>query len=335
MVFLVIMPLGEASTKKISVGAPVFIGETDLDITSALDNCRIISWWPEGADTSQPAGKTITLRALNEISPAMSHYTISPGEYGNSTGTWYCAERKPLKTVFVVQDPKVAIRVWDLNNNTDVSGTTVPMTANVTYRIETNLDTALQLKYRPELNPADSFWTVKLTDPTGNGITNIFTGTYGAADTIILTLDSNPLITSSPYLWRSGSDWNRASRSAQGGLIYPPGTYTFTVSQNLNGMPGEYQSAGITDTDGKLTNSAKITFASAAGVTSIPTAEITTETTEVANIPETTVTETVPPIDEPEMPTPVPEKTTYAPLPGWIVLAGLGIAAVFAARQRR
>jgi hypothetical protein len=173
IVILLIVPLCDASTKKISMGAPVFIGETDIDISKALDNCRIIAWWPEGADTSEPAGKNITLRAINEVSSVPNHYTISPKEFGNYTGTWYCEERKPVTVAFIVQEPQVTIRAWNLDNDTDVSGTTVPTTTNITYRIDTNLESAMQLKYRPDLTPADSFWTVKLTDPRGRGVTSI------------------------------------------------------------------------------------------------------------------------------------------------------------------
>lgn len=337
IVFLVIMPLGEATTKKISPGAPVFVGESDVDIAKSLDNCRIISWWPAGADMSEPAGKSITLRAQNEISTVVNHYSFSPAEFGDYTGTWYCGERKPLKAVFVVQKPQVTMRVWNLDTDTDASGTTLPATANITYRIETNLDSALQLKYRPELTPADSFWTVTLTDPKNRGITNIYTGSYGSANTQILTFDGAPQITASPYQWRSGSSWNRLSRGAQGELVYPAGKYTFTASQNLNGMQAAYKSGGIADVEGLLTHSAEVNFVQAALVPSTttltPAPEITADAPETPMNPEMTVTVTALPTEIPE--TPVPEKTTYAPLPGWVALAGLLITATFIAKQRR
>jgi hypothetical protein len=139
------------------------------------------------------------------------------------------------------------------------------------------------------------------------------------------------VITTSSYTWKSGNNWNRASHNAQGELIYPNGIYTFTVSQNLNGMEGVYKSAGITDVDGKLTNSTGVTFAQPIVVTSVPTTEAPVDTTKTTGVPE--ITGTIPPTSVSE--TPVPVKTTYSPMPAWIVMAGIGMAAAFVALQRR
>ncbi len=233
-------------------------------------------------------------------------------------------DKQPHYAVFDVREPEIAIRVWDLDSDSDVTGTTVPVKANITYRIDTNLDTALQLKYRPDKTPADSFMTVKLTNPSGMGITNIYTDSYGAKNVQILTFDSNPMVESSPYYWRAGADWNRASRDLQGTVLYPPGTYTFTLNQNLNGMQDTYKAAGITEAEGILTSTATITFEEPAVATSVPTTEVPLQTPEITAAPEITVTGTVPIIGQTE--TPVTERTTYAPLPGWIAFAALAIA---------
>jgi hypothetical protein len=332
VIFIIIAP-GGASTRKISADAPVFIGESNVDLTNALDNCRIIAWWPEGADTSKPAEKNVTLRALNEVSETITHYSFNPVEYANYTGTWYCEEKKPLRAVFNVRQPEVRIRVWDLDNDRDVTGTSIPATTNVTYRIETNLDSALQLKNRPDLTPADGFWTVTLTDPSGRGITNIYTGSYGSPDTVILTFDKSPYITSSPYLGKAGDKWNRAAKNTQGELVYPPGRYLFTASQNLNGMQATYNLAGIQDVEGRITSTADVTFTQAAFVTSTPTPVIAVTTPESQETREETPSVTAPSTPPPA--TVVPVKTTYQPLPAWIVLAGLGIAGTLAVWRRK
>lgn len=337
VIFILSVPVG-AATNKIVAGAPVFIGETNVDISRALDNCRIIAWWPEGADTSKPAAKNITLRPLNEISDALNHYSFTPAEYANYPGTWYCEEKQPLKTVFIVTDPWITIRVWDLDNDRDVSGQSIPSTTNVTYRIDTNLDPALQWKYRPDVTQADSFYAVKLTDPLGRSLSNVMTGSTGAPGSIILPIERTPYISTSPYLWKGGSSWNRASRNSQGEEQYPAGTYIFTVSQNLDGMQAGYTAAGITDTDGILTSTANVTFVKAALVTSTPTPVVSAEPSGAPVTPAETMTGAMQQTTAPEtsvMDTPVPEKTTYAPLPGGIALAGLLIAAAFAAWQRR
>ncbi len=334
VVIFLLFPPTAAATNKIAAGAPVFIGETNLDISKALDNCRIIGWWPEGADTSTgPGEKNITLRPLNELSTALSHYTISVEDYAGYPGNWYCEEKKPRKVVFVVREPQVLIRVWDLDNDRDVSGKTIPMATNITYRIETNMDAAMQLRYRPDLTPADSFWTVKLTNPYGQGITNIYTGSAGASDTQVLTLDSAPRVTTSPYLWSSGSAWNRASKNKIGELLYPAGKYTFTVSQNLNGMAGVYKAAGITDTAGKLSNSTDVTFEQPVMVTSTVTVPPSAESTAAPDTPAVTPAAVVPALTELTT-TPVPTKTPYQPLPAWIAVAALGTAAVLLGIRR-
>jgi hypothetical protein len=336
MVVLAFISPVSASTNKIVAGAPVFIGETNVDISKALDNCRIIAWWPEGADTKQPAAKNITLRPLNELSDVVNHYSFTPAEYANYTGTWYCEERKPLKAMFVVTEPRVTIRVWDMDNDKDVSGQTIPSTTNVTYRIDTNLDSALQWKYRPDVTPADSFYTVKLVDPIGRSLPNVFTGSAGAPGAVILPLEGAPYFTTSPYLWNGGSSWNRASRNAQGEEVYPTGTYIFTLNQNLNGMQASYKAAGITDTDGIVTSTANVTFIKAAMVISTPS--VPAETPGALATPAGTPSQETLPTQVPATPlpaTPVPAKTTYAPLPGGIAIAGLLVALAFAAWQRR
>lgn len=322
-----------ASTTKIYGGAPVFIGETNVDISKALDGCRIIGWMPEGAEVTIPSVKNITLRPVNEFPDTIFHYTFSPREYSNYTGNWYCEDKMPLRVVFVVNEPQVKIRIWDVDQDQDVTGKTIPSTANITYRIDTNLDTALQLKYRPDLTPADSFWAVKLTNPYGKGITNINTGSDGVAGTQILTFDSAPQITSTPYIWKTGSSWDLASKSKIGEPIYPPGKYTFTASQNLNGMQAIYKAEGITDIDGKLSSTADVTIEKATIVITTPTPVIPVETIKLTGTPEATEPVTIIPTGESTIP--VPEKTTYAPLPAWIALAGVGVAAAFACWQRK
>jgi hypothetical protein len=333
VVILIAFPPAGASLNKITAGAPVFIGESNLDITRALDNCRIIAWWPEGADTSGPAAKNITLHPVNEISETISHYTISPAEYARYTGKWYCEEWQPHRLVFEVVQPRVSIHVWDMANDKDLSGTTVPATANFTYRIDTNLDLAMQLKYRPDRSPADLFYTVKLTSPSGKGITNIYTGNFGSAGTAILLFDSTPLVLSAPYYWKSGSAWNLTSRNMQGDLLYPSGTYLFSLNQNLNGMQDTYKTAGIMDTEGKLTSSANITIVQPRMIIPTPASVQPVETTPISSAAETPLP--APATLTPKPTTPVPVKTTYSPVPAGIVLAGLCAAAAFAIWQRK
>jgi len=330
VIFLVI-PLGGASTNKISQGAPVFIGEKNVDISSAINQCRIIAWWPEGSDTTTAPAKNITLRPVNEVSYETFHYNFSPADYAGYTGKWYCEDTQPYRLVFEVFEPEVTIRVWDIDADKDVTGTPVTSSMNITYRIDTNLDKALKFNYRPELTLGDTFFTVKLTDPFERGITNLYSGNIGAKDTQIMLFDNAPFISESPYYWRSGSSWNRASRGTNGEFIYPAGTYHFTVTQNLNNMKDSYTAAGI-NADRKVTSVADLTLVQ-------PSVMVTTPVTPTAviatTVPDTQVTAISLPTTVTPATTPVPVKTTYQPLPEWIALAGMGIAATFVAWQRK
>jgi hypothetical protein len=320
------------SLTKISAGAPVYLGEQNLDISSGLQGCRVIAWWENGTELTDPPAKNITIIRSVEDSGSAFRYSIDPGLYAGSTGTWYCEDRKPLRAVFEVLRPEIAVRFWDLDRNEDVTGKTVPLNANITYRIDTNLDRALQYTFRPDITPLDSFYTVTLTNPRGKGLSSIYTGSYGKPDTAIISFESSPFISASPYFWKDGSAWNRESRNVQGDFLYPPGTYTVSVTQNLNDMEEMY-APGSSETLAGLTRaSATVTF-------------IKPESTAVQTVsapggtPSGVVT--TPPADTPPSTTvpspgrtPIPAKTTYAPLPSWIVLIGLGIAGACAGWQR-
>jgi hypothetical protein len=335
VIFLCTAPVA-GSLSKIAAGAPVYIGESNLDISSALKGCHTIAWWKNGTDTSAPPAKNITVLEINTASETASEkilqYTISPEIFTNYTGKWYCEDKKPNFVVFEVLEPNLAIRVWDLDHNQDVSGKSVPVSTNITYRIDTNLFAALKPLNRPDGNPTDSFFTVSLTNPLGQGIGTIYTGSAGNAKTQILSFDNQPLITASPYYWKSGKDWDRTARNAVAEPLYPTGTYTFTVSQNLNNMKDTYRSSNNTTTTGKLTQTATVTF-------------VKVDTPVVTPVPEqpvvTTMPVTTPPLSQTaavtEIPAslPVPKKTTYSPLPEWIALLGIVVAGLFIIRKNQ
>jgi hypothetical protein len=324
------------SLSQIAAGAPVYIGESNLDISRALDECHTIAWWKNGTDTSAPPAKNITIVEIATSSDTASekifHYNISPEIFANYTGKWYCEDKKPNFVVFEVLEPQLDIRVWDLDHNQDVSGKSVPVSTNITYRIDTNLFSALKPLNRPDINPTDSFYTVLLTDPLGKGIGNIYTGSAGNSKTLILSFDSHPFITASPYYWKSGKDWDRTARNKFAEPLYPLGTYTFTVSQNLNNMMETYQSRNSTDSAGKVMQTATVTFVKV----DTPVATPATGQPVMTTIPVTspTVSKTAAATAIPTS-LPEPKKTTYSPLPEWIALLGVVIAGLFIIPRNR
>ena len=329
VIFLLIAPAA-ANLNKIAAGSPIFIGEKDVDISSALNGCRTIAWWQNGTSPNGSPAKNVTLFEINTISQNIYHFNVSPEQFSGYTGTWYC-EEPPTFPVFDLRDPSVALKIWDLDNDQDVTGKTIPRATNITYRIDTNLYPALKYLNRPNSNPSDSFFTVKLTDPLARNIPNIYTGSYGAAKTQILPFDTNPYITSSPYFWKNGYLWDHAARNIQGDIIYPPGTYSFTLTQNLNNMQESFASNEGNESEGKTRSSATITF-----LAPEPLVVTTSASTVSTTLPEVTISTPATTVTATAIQTSltVAKKTTYTPLSGWIVLLGVGIAGFLAVVRR-
>ncbi|MDD1701436.1 MAG: DUF3821 domain-containing protein, partial [Methanoregula sp.] len=142
VIFLVVVP-ASASLSKVSSGAPVFIGEQNLDISSCLDGHTVIAWWPAGSDRTGDPSKTVTITGDG------TSYFLNPDIFTGYTGTWYTHDTKPDIPVFVVYEPSLNLSVIDTDTNEDVTGQTLPMSANITYRITTNLYMALDYTKRP------------------------------------------------------------------------------------------------------------------------------------------------------------------------------------------
>ena len=50
--------------------------------------------------------------------------------------------------VFNVQDPSLDLKIWDYNQNTDVTGKSVPQGEKLGFRIDTNMYPAVDSRYR-------------------------------------------------------------------------------------------------------------------------------------------------------------------------------------------
>ena len=335
VIFLCTAPVA-ASLSLIAPGAPVYIGENNLDISRALGDCHSIAWWKNGTDTSAPPNKNITLVDITVISDTPSqklyHYAISPEIFANYTGKWYCEDKKPSFVVFEVVEPSIDISVWDLDHNQDVTGKTIPFSTNITYRIDTNMGPALKALYRPDINPTDSFYTVSLTNPFGMPIGNLYTGSAGNKNTVIIPFDDNPFITTSPYYGKGGKDWDHSARNKNAEPLYPLGTYTYTVNQNLNNMKDTYNSLNNPAYAGRISQTATVTFAQADNPVATPVFTQPVMTT----LPVTSMT-ILPATETTELPTssPIPVKTTYSPLPEWIALLGVVVAVLFVISKKQ
>ncbi|MDD1686860.1 DUF3821 domain-containing protein [Methanoregula sp.] len=329
IILMVCLPVA-ATTNKIAAGAPVFIGESNLVITSAIKDCHVIAWWADEGNMTGPADKNLTVKQLNEGAGLATHFNVSPDIFEGHAGNWYCEDVKPTFVVLRVLEPNLTIRVWDTDNDMDVTGQSVPISTNVTYRIDTNLDQAMVYYNRTDLTPLDGIFTIKLIDPSGKQISNFYTGSVGATTTEILSFDSTPFISTPIYMGKKMGSWNHLARDGSGSLLYPAGTYTFTVSQNLNNMQGLLTASGA-DLNGKTTASASVTFLPQESFTSATVSTVQTEP--VATVPETA--EPTKTIQKVTIATTVPvtTKTTYSPLPAWITVVGLVGAGLLVAKK--
>lgn len=332
MIFVLASPVS-GSTTKIAHGAWIFIGETNLDISKSLSGCHTLAWWQDGANTSAPPEKNITLYEKNYPSDIIYHFNVSPGLFSGHTGTWYCNDNTPPKAVFEVHEPELDIRIWDVDNNMDVSGKSVPLSMNITYRVDTNLYQALKPSYRPDINPSDSFFTVTMTDSYGQNISNIFTGNAGNQKTQILSFDKKPFITQSPYYWKNGKYWDRRARNVNGEPLYPSATYTFTITQNLNNMEESYKAGGTGYGTGRIFQAKTVTFVT----DNLPlTPSITTQPERTTQpVISTTVSGGTDSPTTRATQLPAATRTTYSPLPEWITLLGIMITGLFVIARNR
>jgi hypothetical protein len=333
---LIIMLIGAApvagSTAKIGPGAPVYMGESNLDISAALNGCHTIGWWQEGANTSAPPQKTITIYEINTVSDKIYHFNISLENFAGYTGSWYCIDKEPHDVVFEVFEPQLDIKVWDLDHNLDVSGKSIPVSTNITYRVDTNMYPALLPLNRPNINPSDSFFTVILANPLGRVVSTIYTGNAGNSKTQILSFEKQPFITASPYYWKNGRDWDHTARSSFGETLYPLGTYTFTIYQDLNSIQETFAASGARNLTGTTSKSVSVTFIKDISPAGTPQESQPGVTTKPATTPSSSKTGAITAIPTSS---PLPVKTTYTPLPGWIVLIGIIIAGIIVLGKNR
>jgi hypothetical protein len=221
-----------------------------------------------------------------------------------------------------------------VDTNTDITGQSVPMSTNITYRIDTNLYMALDYSERPNYNPSDSFFTVTLTSPSGKNIPQIYTGNLGAPTTQIIKFDSAPVIKSSPYTWINGPAWDRNAKSTDGSNAYQTGTYTFVVTQNLNQMSSSYSG---TAAFGTVTSGDKTVIFTPDTPAATPT--IVPSLTAPAGATATITTTQTPTLTQQATAQPtatvIAKKTTYSPLPAETTLIGLGIAALALVVRRK
>jgi hypothetical protein len=267
ILLLLCVPTVAGDLRTISQGNTVFLGESNLDISSAMGGDTQIGWWASGAAiaTSSPDAK------IPISSP--SNFYVLPSQFGAYTGSWYRLDAAGTAdgVAFVVADPSLAIRVEDTTVNVDVTDRWVPRGDEVRFRIDSNLD-VISIQ-RGTSAPV----TLKVQSPNGG----VFTALMNSAGTT--TPLENIGITSSSQYYLTTPIWDT------GNALYPTGSYTIWAECNVNSMNDEYGATGKTTSQKtSLLNQDQNPLISV----NVPTTSTTTRVTSVSTTkkPATTVT---------------------------------------------
>jgi hypothetical protein len=237
----------------INQGATIFIGEEGLNVTHALNQAyytsaggpysaiannsapqlSVIGWWASAAVlyTTSPS-RTIDL-GVNRRYASM---TVAPSDFVGYTGNWYLLDAsgtRPIVSapgeedaaiVFSVVDPSLDLKIWDYNQNTDVTGKSVPQGEKLGFRIDTNMYPAVDARYRSNLID-DSYgsdaWPLQVIWDGGAGC---ITAPYQATNALIDT----------SYSWN-----NHTITVREGTCIVCSNTFDVYVQEYVN-----YTSAG-------------------------------------------------------------------------------------------
>jgi hypothetical protein len=243
-----------ADLRTISPGGTIFIGEQNLDISRAVGSCNQIGWWanPASVNTARP---DFTMPVSDP-----TNFFVDPTTISGRTGPWFCLASDgtaPLRDssgssvgpVFNVQDPQLALSIYDIDLNSDVTGGCVSPGDRISFRISSNLYAATDPAGRPNRDPSsDGFITIRVKDETGV-TASALTGTDGQAHSI-----ANQFVDSGSWLWGSGSGvyWDTSGAAA--------GVYSVSAVSNLNHMRDNYKNAGADFTGKTVSQTGTIVF---------------------------------------------------------------------------
>jgi len=186
---LVVMPVSAGYytvSPVINRGATVYIGEQGLDITNAMSlvTSKKIGWWASAAQLGVTS-PTKSIDLTDRVGPGK--FTVAPSDFVGFTGDWYGllasgAWDGNSNSVFNVADPQLDVKIFDPNQNADVTGKSVPQGTRLWFDIQTNMYTALNtpllrgpvLLERPNdrINPPQSanyygYLDIKVKDESG------------------------------------------------------------------------------------------------------------------------------------------------------------------------
>lgn len=128
----------ESSLTTVPRGGDVFIGEEGLDLSLFVKPGDTLGWWNSASNlNSDPPAATVVVTTPKS-------FFINPAQFVGKTGNWYIVGtgiRNPDDPDVIVQEPSIALRIWNQNEDQDINvrGGKIPAGNVVNFQIENNL----------------------------------------------------------------------------------------------------------------------------------------------------------------------------------------------------
>ncbi|MGB2675365.1 MAG: MEMAR_RS02690 family S-layer glycoprotein [Methanoregula sp.] len=246
-------------------GATIYIGEQQLNLSWVPVGTQV-GWWASAApiNTTAPSQTlTITNNQSFYVSPTLAAYA----------GNWYVLPVGATpQLAFSVAAPSITVDVWDLSTGTTATGGSVIQGDYLAFRINSNLDQALNPAYREadQINTANTGNVdIKVKSASGNTYTAVFANTTDLTTKSITqqnvnlpswfwgTSDGNQ-----PGAANYAPNWSTGAVDSTGQNAYPAGVYTVIAQSRLNGMYDNYLNGGATYTGATVSQPAMVTITS-------------------------------------------------------------------------
>jgi PGF-CTERM protein len=249
-VLLAVLPVSAATANatRIATGAQVLVGESGLNLlalsTDGLGaNLNTLAWFPSTAQTSAKVPeKTI------DITATRAAFFVSPADFATRTGNWYCwtngMEVGTAPIAFIAADPSMDVKIWDIDQDKDVTGKSVPMGQRLVFRIDTNTYPIANNAMRPwilqpgwfgysnlsfygfdvytgatETQTKEGFVDIKVKTDQGNTLSALYNG---STDTAANRATTKPIpltglwVNNQPWYWGNFTNNTGAARAVVG-----------------------------------------------------------------------------------------------------------------------
>jgi len=307
LVLVAVMPVSAtfySVNSTINAGATVYYGEQGLNITRALNvgsgvaadstlspTYSVLGWWASAAQINSTSPTYSVDTRAN-----MQNMYILPSSF-QSTGTWYLTDgnghavydgNQPA-AVFTLQDPSLAVVIWDADQALNVNGQSVIQGENLTFRIDNNMYAVINNNnlrtlnnetgyntVRLDGNANDSSWylDVKVKTDSGNTLTNLWaipqgaTATAASANVSLTKLGPTNgqffvnALNGGSKVGSVGMNWSTGALDINGQQAYPAGTYQVYAESYMNGMFDNYKSGGASYTGKTVAETQTVTIVS-------------------------------------------------------------------------